>query len=1186
VRRRVSDWNLTNFISAEKLPIGKGIHYIQFNNKGECYMKKWSRLSMSVVTLFMVLAISAMQVVPVLADDAAPPPPEATEVAPPVEESAPEAPPVEPAEVPVTVVEEVPPTAEPVVPEEQIVPVVEAQAEAPVAQPETPAEVLAQVPAGTELVVLNESGDALPLVSEEATEVFYTGDPVWCPVGVIPPSGAGCSGPKATFNGADPATSLLAWLYANPKSVAGVIWIQASYPTGGYTGDLLTEGGPIVLDGYDLWWFDNTNYMAFYDLTIKGSWTGTGTTIDPNTRTEFNVPISITNWVGNITINDIVITGATGGPTEQALEVRTAKNITLTNVDVVGNTTGESGAYLDNTDSPATIPPVGIGNIVINDSTFSGNTGSAGGLLVFSNGMITIKNLSAYDNTNDGIYLDNSAAPAAKTVTLTGSNNFSFNGGDGLLIFSRGAITLSNLNAMHNDGVGAYLDNCDLQPNGFRCYNSISSGVTLKGSANLSSNGEEGLIVYSSGAITAANLTAESNGRLIVSDGAVLYNYGAPVYKTITLTGVNSFNYNSGAGLDVNAWGGITLNNVTANFNDGTGVDLYNLTIIGQVVTLLGTNTFDGNGDNGLWVRSSGVVTLNNITANLNGFNGTPGLGNGVLVDNTQKVVFNSHNTVSNPDDDTLDPFASVGSSVLLNGVLNTFNNNAEVGLMVFSRGLITTNNVTANLNLGDGAYLDNCLEDLLTPAIECTGLAGKAITLNGSNYFNDNGESGLQVESLGTIKVNNLTANYNFGTGAYLNNSWTRSIGGVTITGFATTTQNYISGLYISSLGAVLTTNLTAEYNGPTSSALGDQFYTGVTISNATDPLKIMNVTLNGVNTFNWNWNSGLEIFSYGTVLLNNITASNNGDNGVGNAAPYGNGVLVNNALGSTLIKTVTLNGLNFFNGNLNTGLEIHSNGAIMLSKPTANDNIGNGAVLDNQQGLSAASVTILGYGVFNGNLVTGPADIGGLAIFSNGNITLNNITANDNTGGIGAYVDNVRFTSGGGTDSALPVNVTLNGTNLFNGNGWHGLEVWSDGAITLSNITANDNTGVGAYLNNTTNMKTLNLRNIILKGWGTFVNNGLNGLEFYASGSVTLSRITADGNQAAGLGTGNGVVGVAGTSITFTCGSLNLNQADGYHLTAGTFVVLKGVFTYGNADNYIDPGTPTTITRSCPLP
>jgi len=131
-----------------------------------------------IVTLLTVLAISAMQVVPALADDAAPPPPEATEVAPPEEESAPEAPPVEPAEeLPAT--EEVPAAAEePVVPDEQVSPVVETQAETLVPQPETPAEVLAQVPDGTEIVVLDENGDALPLVSEEATEVFYGGDPI------------------------------------------------------------------------------------------------------------------------------------------------------------------------------------------------------------------------------------------------------------------------------------------------------------------------------------------------------------------------------------------------------------------------------------------------------------------------------------------------------------------------------------------------------------------------------------------------------------------------------------------------------------------------------------------------------------------------------------------------------------------------------------------------------------------------------------------------------------------------------------------------------------------------------------------------------------------------------------------------------------------------------------------------
>jgi len=1179
-------------------------------------MKKWSRLSMSVVTLFMVLAISAMQVVPVLADDAAPPPPEVTEVAPPVEESTPEAPPVEPAEVPVTDVEEVPPTeAAPVVTEEQApveetvveVPVTEVTpAEAPVAEPETPAEVLAQLPDGTELVVLDESGEALSLVSEEAAEVFYTGDPMWCPLGVTPnASVGGCTTNYGSLQelvadvgvGFSPATN-------------GVIWIQnVTFASGGsiiFDGNMV---GPTSL-AWDTW--------SNFSLTLKGGWSGTGTTIT-TTPSTIQDPLKITNWNGAITISDIVITNATGGAGVYALDVATTKNISLTNVDVVENSADAGGASLDNTAGT-------LGTVVINDSTFSGNTGT--GLWVFSNGTITAKNLTALDNTVGGAVLDNRWAPAAKAVTLTGSNNFSFNtGGDGLQVYARGAITLSNLNAMHNSGRGAYLDNCDFDGVDW-CDNPFMSAVTLRGSSNFSGNGSHGLEVFGSSTITAANLTVDGNGGITENGyGVYLNNYGAHTAKLVSLTGVNSITNNTGTGLWLEAWGAVTLNSLTANSNgagancttdcDGVhleyafgnfllagygvfngnaedGLDLYyndgvvtlnNLTaslnggsgvyvdnvFVPRAVTLLGTNIFNENGANGLSIYSSGLVTLNNITANGNDLNGA-------YVDNAWKWVYNA----------TLASWVRVttGQSVFLKGV-NTFNDNLGTGLEVHSSGIITTYGITANSNEGDGAYLDNCLYDPPPLGIDdCLGLAGKAVTMLGNNNFNDNLGTGLYVESLGAIKVNNLTSSYN-GDGAVLDNNWTKAVGGVTITGFSTTNWNYSSGLGIYSVGAVLTNNLTANYNGAMRTSAADIYNRGVTINNSSNSQKLMNVTLLGVNQFNNNWNTGLQIWSNGIVLLNNLTANDNGTpyDAVNNPSAMGDGVAVNNAV-SSQIKPVTLTGVNVFNGNLNNGLEIVSHGVILVSKPTANDNVGSGAYLDNQWGVAAAPITITGYGIFNANQnmyydpIDNPNDLGGLVVFSNGNITLNNLTANDNAMG-GAYLANNNW-----TPAAAPVNVTLNGVNQFNGNmASDGLTIFSDGMITLSNITASYNGGDGAYLDNFSDMKTGNPRSIIVKGWGTFVNNGLNGLEFYASGSVTLSRVTANGNQNLVPGTGNGVVGEAGTSITFTCGSLNLNVASGYDLTAGTFIVLKGVFTYSNGTGNVY-NVPPTITRSCPLP
>ena len=100
---------------------------------------------------------------------------------------------------------------------------------------------------------------------------------------------------------------------------------------------------------------------------------------------------------------------------------------------------------------------------------------------------------------------------------------------------------------------------------------------------------------------------------------------------------------------------------------------------------------------------------------------------------------------------------------------------------------------------------------------------------------------------------------------------------------------------------------------------------------------------------------------------------------------------------------------------------------------------------------GANASSfVSILGINSFSGNNDTG------LPIYSRGEVTLENITADNNKTQDGAYIDN---------DPASAGNVTITGNNSFSGNGGgdgdEGLHINSRGNVTLENITASNNTG-----------------------------------------------------------------------------------------------------------------------------
>ena len=161
-------------------------------------------------------------------------------------------------------------------------------------------------------------------------------------------------------------------------------------------------------------------------------------------------------------------------------------------------------------------------------------------------------------------------------------------------------------------------------------------GVTISGTNMFKINGYDGLTIYTNGTVILNNLTAEGNGASNTSGGGVTVNNGAGL-KNVTITGFNSFNNNYDAGLSIISSGIVTLNNVTANNSArGFGVRIDN-TASGdakpKAVTLNGTNMFNNNWWDGLQIDSYGAITTNNLTANENGQDPSPLTLFGLAVD-------------------------------------------------------------------------------------------------------------------------------------------------------------------------------------------------------------------------------------------------------------------------------------------------------------------------------------------------------------------------------------------------------------------------------------------------------------------------------------------------------------------------------------------------------------------------
>lgn len=1070
---------------------------------------------LSILTLF-IFMLSAIATVPVYADG--------------------ETPPVEPPAV-VEPVEPIEPPAQ-----EESFPVVE---EVPTT--ETVESILAEVPQDTEVIVLNEEGETIPLATEEAVAIITNGDPMWCPTGITP-GGAGCTAAFNYFNGAG---GLLAVI--SNKTVAGTIWIADSY-TGnvGTTAGVDGEVNAVTLDG-------SLGTTANFALTIEGGWSGVlGSTTIIGTS-EFNVPLIITNWNADITISNITIQGTTGA---NALQVFTTKNIILTNVQ--SNNNNGRGALLQN-DS-------GTGNITVTNSQFNGNGITDGeGLHAESKGTITLKDVTASSNggvNGYGVYLYNGFSATPKSITLTGTNTFNNNDKDGLFISSDGVITLNNIIATGNNGSGASLLN--------NTNAAVPNGITLTGTNLFNDNAAVGLNITTFGPIKISNIYANSNG----SAGAQIVNDSSNTLQPVTFTGTNEFKYNGSAGLGVFSKGQITLSNISANSNGGpagaylitmngtsasgvtiTGTNFFNLNAVNGLeiqtkgavllnaitangnsgigtyivngngaslknVTITGFNSFSNNADDGLRIVSSGIITLNNITASFNNLGGTN--GDGVNLDNTLSGV-------------------SVPKAVVLAGT-NEFNANDGYGLYINTFGAVTTNNVTANENgqgaSGYGVYIENSNATL-----------PQTVTLNGTNKFNDNANYGLFVNSKGAIRTNAVTANGNGANGVFLQNNGGTATSKVTMTGVNVISNNMLTNLSISSSGAVLLNSITA--NSSVNDNGADIFNTAATSAS---------VTLTGTNTFSSNSDNGLMISSDGAITISNLTASNNGPNG---------------SFGAWLVNTtsptkagITLTGLNSFTSNSGAGvvgLQVDSLGNIKINSVTASFNGGKGIQIDNSFAGAIGSVTLSGTNIFQSN---GDSN---LQIISKGMVSLSNITSTGaQNSGNGASIDNTVLSP------LLPKTVTISGTNVFSGNAGVGLAVLSTGAITLNNVTAESNGLQGTYLSNSTAPTPAG---VTLTGTNKFNSNGgVQGLYLETKGLISIANITASGNTAGeGASLNNNISGAtAGVTLsginTFSSNFTNgLTVVSNGAITISNLTVISSQNGYGASLNNI--GTPSNV-------
>ena len=953
----------------------------------------------------------------------------------------------------------------------------------------------------------------------------------------------------------------------------------------GYSGLYVLSGGAVSVSYFQA---DNNSHTGIY---IENDYTGRSGNVTLNLS--YVPPVG--NWMNSAS-----------GNSHYGLYVESFGNILIDKC--IADDDNAGGAILTNADAAS------AKSVTIKNSTLSSSAGGSG-LKITSKGNVILTDVHANQNSHGyGVDINNSTGTGNISITGTKSTicDFSHNGLMGLRLYSAGTITLKNIMATNNangaflwnlNGVGKSVNvtNADFSNNAdyglqvssngavimssvISCGNVNGGGLSIENTSGSRpqivkiTNGQfndnpnsNGIQIISLGTVTLNSVQANGNGSEGASLDTCVYTSGLMGCKGsggVTILGAdNQFNANGGTGLSISSRGSVSMNNVTADDNGSSGLYLWhsNSNCTGNInlkASRGAVNSFSNNGMYGIYIESLGNITLQNFKA----------------INNENFGAY-----ISNQN-------APAARKVTISYAL--INDNQNIGLTIQSTGAVTLtavqvlrsskhfweidndNGQIVNDRLPyDQAYdeiwwFDGSSGDSLT--VDLTSLTFDAyLELFDENWYlldsDDNGGGGndaqityslsadgiyyLRVSSVNQGEYGNYTmtvAGTSPGTyyynhkGVTIDNRYNSGTGNVTITAPSSTygldcRDNNSDGLSIYSNGVISLAGVEVSYNGG---------YYGAVIHN--DGLDGKAVILKNCN-FDNNDSIGLELVSKGNITWTGGGANGNLD---------WQGAFLSNA-GAAAYRPVNISKASF-DDNSGYGVSVTSLGAITLTNVGASRNTGaSGVSLDNCQydgGIPGCkgygNVTIGGtFGQVNFN----DNDTYGLNVASRGNILLTNVNAAGNLGGQGAILQNSYENAYG--------NITMktsskNSISDLSNNDGTGLVIGSNGAISVSNVTATNNGSNGLEISNNgaASAKKVTLMRIM-----TDDNNNY-GIWVSSVGAIALSYIEDYGNTGAGIGLYNW------SASTPQSVSVSRAKIDGNATGHGLSIDSKGDITLNN--------------------
>lgn len=374
-------------------------------------MKNSFKKSLMFLMLLLALTFSAVGVTPALADDGVTPPVDAPTVEEPV------------ADAPVV---DAPVAEEPVVADAPAMeePAADAPAEEPTAEGMTVPEILEQLPEDAGLVVLDESGETLSLVSEEATEVLAAGDPYFwdgtqyvgyttttCPA-VVDVCNVVSSAPiQAAVNAFAASSSATGEIFVAAGNYTENVDIDGSVGNLANLSGLIGEGSDVTtINGYlNAFNLSNAFDLAYFTFTDQ-VYVATG---------------------GDVYMNDVVVDGttSTGGLiilSDGTVQLDSVASFQSSYDGLYVSATGDiniwDSAFYENTEDGAYLYSDG-GNVYVENSQFAYN--NMNGLEVDAGGDVTLNQVSAFENSGDGANLYSYAGAAfVNNNTLVGNSGW------------------------------------------------------------------------------------------------------------------------------------------------------------------------------------------------------------------------------------------------------------------------------------------------------------------------------------------------------------------------------------------------------------------------------------------------------------------------------------------------------------------------------------------------------------------------------------------------------------------------------------------------------------------------------------------------------------------------------------------------------------------------------------------